>query len=241
MFKPKLFLIILSAGILLLSIKNKAQNKFDSTYVIISDTSFSFIDYQEEHVVDSLISIAWKNYPRNRVFENLTYFAEEKLKQEKWSWLNTINLTAQYIPQRNNSGDENDLYPTAGIGVVINIGTIFNTPSRIKQAEFEVKIARANVDKQKNYIRAEVSRRYFYYKENLNLLKVHLQAYDDAIIIKSKLKYKFENGEVDLEEYTRALTFTNSSMENLAKTKGKVFRSKRSLEEIIGQKLERVF
>jgi len=46
---------------------------------------------------------------------------------------------------------------------------------------------------------------------------------------------------VNLEEYTRALTFSTDSMENLAKTKGKVFRSKKSLEEILGQQLERLF
>jgi len=219
----------------------KAQEYPDSSSVLVADSSFTFINYQEQGIIDTLTEIAWKNYPRNRVFEHLQNFASEKLHQEKWSWLNTINLTAQYIPQSNTSGDETDLYPTAGIGVVINIGTIFNTPSRIKQAEFEVKIAEANVNNQKNYIRAEVSRRYYYYKENLNLLRVHLQAYDDALIIKNKLKYKFENGEVNLEEYTRALTFSTDSMENLAKTKGKVFRSKKSLEEILGQQLERLF
>jgi outer membrane protein TolC len=187
-----------------------------------------------------LIETAWENYPKNKVFQLLVEHAEEKVFQEKWSWLNTVNVTWQYTPSSVYDNQAIGVIPKFGVGFIINVGSIFSTPSRVYQAEQEKLIAEANLDDQKNYIAAEVMRRYHRYNEDIELLKIHSQAADDAELIMNMVKYRFEQGDVNIEDYTRALTVFTDGRENLAKTKGKVISSKYSLEEILGVKLEEV-
>jgi len=199
---------------------------------LISETS--------TEIITKLIQTAWENYPKNKVFRHLLEHAEEKVFQEKWSWLNTVNLTWQYTPTTVVDNQSIGITPKFGVGLIINVGSIFSTPSRVHQAEQEKLIAEANRDNQKNYIAAEVMRRYHKYFENVELLNVHAQAADDATLVMNMVKYRFEQGEVNLETYTRALTLFTDGKENIAKTKGKVISSKYSLEEILGVKLEEV-
>jgi len=205
------------------------------------DINFSKLLYDDSssmEIVNNLIEIAWENYPKNKVFQHLLNFAEEKKYQEAWSWLNTFNVTWQYNPMYEKPDEVFSVIPRFGLGLVVNVGHIFLTPSRVLQAKEEVKIAEANLHTQKNYIKAEVTRRYFNYIENLELLKVHSQSMEDSDLVMKLVKNRFKEGEVNIEDYTRALSLYNSSRENIAKTKGKVMNAKYSLEETLGVKLD---
>jgi len=197
-------------------------------------------DSTSREILSELIEIAWENYPKNRVFQHLINYAEEKRHQEHLSWFNTLNITWQYNPMYEFSGESIGVFPRFGLGFIINVGEIITTPSRIAQADEEVLIAEANMDNQRNYIEAEVIRRYYRYLENLELLEVHSQTIEDTDLLMKMIKNRFQQGEVNLETYTRALDLYSSSRENMAKTKGKVMNSKYSLEEILGVELEKV-
>jgi outer membrane protein TolC len=219
---------------------------FSIVYICSSNLSYSQNDRERLNntlstdIIDKLIQTAWENYPKNKVFQHLIEYANEKVFQEKWSWLNTVNLTWQYAPSTVVDNQRIGITPQFGVGLIINIGNIFSTPSRVAQAEQEKMIAEVNLENQRNYIVAEVMRRYHKYYENMELLNVHSQAADDAELVMNMVKYRFEQGEVNLEDYTRALNLFTSGQENIAKTKGKVISSKYSLEEILGVKLEEV-
>lgn len=209
------------------------KNLLDTNKIISQNPDTT--DYLEK-----LIYIAWQNYPDNLANQYLVDIAEEDLFQRKWSWLDNLNLTYQYNPQPGTSTNPNDnsALPKFGIGVSINIGSIFTTPSKISQGKYYVARAKLGVVQQKLYIRSEVSKRYAYYIGNINLMKIRTQAVNDAQSSLVNIKYKYESGQVDLEEYNRALRTYTDNLERQAVAEMDVQFNKANLEQLVGIKLE---
>lgn len=230
-FTAILFLILISG---LSNAQDKEPKNLLDTNRIISpnpDTT----DYLEK-----LIYIAWQNYPDNLANHYLVNIAEEDLFQRKWSWLDNLNLTYQYNPQPGNNTNPNDnsSLPKFGIGISVNIGSIFTTPSKIAQGKYYVERAKLGVVQQKLYIRSEVSKRYAHYIGSIKLLKIRTQAADDAQSTLTLIKYKFETGEVNLEEYNKALRTYTDNLERQAVSETDIQFNKANLEELLGIKLE---
>ena len=192
--------------------------------------------------LEKLIYIAWQNYPDNLANRYLVDIAEEDLFQRKWSWLDNLNLTYQYNPQPGSTLDPNDnsSLPRFGIGVSINIGSIFSTPSKISQGKYYLERAKLGVVQQKLYIRSEVTKRYAYYIGNINLMKIRTQAVNDAQSSLTSVKYKYESGQVSLEEYDRALRTYTDNLERQAVAEMDVQFNKANLEQLVGIKLEEI-
>ena len=191
--------------------------------------------------VEKLIETAWKNYPQNRSLQSRIKGTEEGLYQSKWSWLNNLNLSYQYSPQiTGTTTTTSTTFPKFGLGVSVNIGNVFLTPSRIAQSEEELNIARDNYEAQKIYIRAEVLRRFANYSRSVEMLKIRSRAVEDSESTLNLVKIKFKNGEVGLEEYDKTLRSYTDNLERRAESQGDILYHKASLEEIICLKLEEV-
>ncbi|CAN5510301.1 hypothetical protein BH10BAC5_BH10BAC5_16320 [soil metagenome] len=191
--------------------------------------------------LEKLITTAWKNNPDNRTYENKIGYYEDELTQRKLSWFDNLNLTYQYNPQSTpaSSVDNNSL-PKFGIGVSVNIGSILKTPSKISQGHSELRNAEYNLQTQKLFVRAEVTRRYSYYKGNLNLYRIRTQAVNDSYSSLSLLKHRYENGEAILTEYNNALRVYTDNQERQAVSEMDVQWHKANLEQMLGIKLEEV-
>jgi len=209
---------------------NAQQVNYDA---LVNDTT-------SNEFVEKLIVLAWKNYPLNEVSQRRIHSTEESLFQSKWSWLNTFSLSYQYTPNITSDQSTQLVYPRAGIGVTVNIGNIFSVPSKIAQADEDYKIAIANYNAQKVFIRAEIIRRYADYKRDIELLKVRTQAVEDSYSSLLLTKKKFDNGEIDLDEYNKVLRSYTDNMERKVVSDGDLMYHKGTLEEMIGIKLEQV-
>jgi outer membrane protein TolC len=209
------------------------KNLLDTNKIIAQNPDTS--DYLEK-----LIYIAWQNYPDNLAQRYLIDIAEEDLFQRKWSWLDNLNLTYQYNPQPGITTNPNDnsSLPRFGIGISVNIGSIFTTPSKISQGKYYVERAKLGVIQQKLYIRTEVSKRYAHYMGNINLMKIRTQAADDAQATLTLVKHRYESGQVDLEEYDRALRVYTDNLERQAVSEMDMLFNKADLEQLLGIKLE---
>lgn len=211
---------------------SQPKNLLDTNKIITQNPDTT--DYLEK-----LIYIAWQNYPDNLAQKYLIDIAEEDLFQRKWSWLDNLNLTYQYNPQPGTTNqNDNSSLPRFGIGISVNIGSIFTTPSKISQGKFYVERAKLGVIQQKLYIRSEVSKRYAYYLGNINLMKIRTQAVNDSQASLTLVKYKYESGQVDLEEYDRALRTYTDNLERQAVSEMDVQFNKANLEQLVGIKLE---
>lgn len=189
---------------------------------------------------ERLVYLAWKNQPYNKGLAARVTQAEENLFLSKWSWLNTLNFTYQYNPNTSLDPQTATALPKFGVGVSVNLGTIFSVPGKIRIAEEDRTVAIANLQQQMVYTRAEVLRRYANYKRSLDLLQVRTQAVDDSESSLRLARHKYETGELPLEEYNKVLRSYTDNMERKVTSLGDVEYHKASLEEMIGCRLEEV-
>lgn len=199
-----------------------------------------FSDSSGRAFVEKLVSLAWENYPQNKVYASRMAIAEENLVQNKWNWLNNLSLSYQYNPTTATSSTTGLVAPRFGIGLSINVGSLVLTPSRVTQAEEELKVANADLKAQKTFIRAEIVRRLANYTRSLDLLKVRTQAKNDSESSLELIQKRFANGEVSLEILNQALrTYTDNEERRVTST-GDLLYHKAALEELIGVPLEGV-
>jgi len=191
--------------------------------------------------MDKLAKLAEEYYPQNEYFRGKVDVMQEGLYQAKWSWLNTLSMSYQYNPkQAVDNTTTSTIFPQFGIGITVNIGNIFLTPSRVSQANAELKASQASLSTQISYIRAEVKRRFAKYLQSLDMLKIRQCAVNDSESEVEFIKHKFEKGETTIDEYNKVLRSYTDNLQGKATSEGDVLYTKISVEELIGMKLEDV-
>lgn len=222
--------------------------------LVLSSGAFGqIVDYNEVITPDSiepanfearLVRLAWQNYPLNRTYDANMKIAEAKVKEEKMGWLDPLTLNLNYGEphfQANKDTTFNSIFfPRYMLSLNLNVGRVFSTPHRVKQAEQQREIAAANYDAQKLRLRAEVIARYRTYLTNLELLKLRIKSQEDAYSTYLDLTQKFQQGTVDLEIFTQSALAYNHATEEKIQAEGDVAITKARLEELIGVKLEEV-
>ncbi len=213
-------------------------------FVVISLEIFSSSGIEKQFGDDSVkvklqrcIELALDYYPDHKVYELYLKTAEEELSQTKWSWLNSVTLNWRYYPASEDKS-QNEILPSLGVGLSVNIGSILTTPSKVTEAEQSVLIAKNSIVSKRNYLIAEVKRRFFRYVQNLEMLNVHSVSLDNAELMYELVAYKYENGEVGLEEYTKYSGLFQDAKENFVKSRGDYMWAKSSLEELTGYDME---
>ncbi|TAH25762.1 MAG: hypothetical protein EAZ07_06205 [Cytophagales bacterium] len=209
--------------------------------IIMPNNSKDTLDF-----VEKLIQLAWKNYPINEVNRLNREVAKKEVTLAKKSWGNNLQINLNANEATINSGifapyqpgSANQFFPRYNAGVLLNIGTLISTPTRVKIAKDELKIADANINSAKLAIRAEVISRYQEYITAIEILKLRIKASDEASIIHLLVTKKFKKGETDLEEYNKSFLTFNNAQEGRVNAENMVSITKARLEELIGLKLE---
>ena len=190
--------------------------------------------------VEKLEQLAINYYPQNEYFRGKVGSSEESVSQSKWSWLNTINLSSQINSKTTQDPATASILPTFGIGVTVNIGSIVLIPSKVAQAQQELRAAKASLEAQLAFVRAEVRRRFAKYTQSLDLLKIRVRAVNDSESEVEYIRHKFEKGETTIDEYNKVLRSYTDNLQGKVVSEGDVLYTKVTLEEMIGIKLEDV-
>lgn len=219
-------------------------------FLFCANTAFSQLDTNKiippdppiTDTVAYLVNIAWLNNPMPQTYRSKKVQAEEELHQSKWSWLDAINFAYLFDPSvtstTTNSQDKSQRF---GVGLTVNLGMLFRVPSVIRQSEEEVKIADANLMTHRLYIRTQVIQRYWQFKQNVSMLRIRTDAMNDVQSSLVLVRYRYENGEVTLEQYNSALTAYTDSQEKQIVSLSEMYSSKAALEEILGKQWEEIF
>lgn len=227
---------------------------FTAFFAILFCTNSSFAQLDTNKIIPPnppitdtvayLVNIAWLNNPMPQLYRSKKVQAEEELHQSRWSWLDAINFTYLFDPSltsTNTTTPGNDQSQRFGVGLSVNIGTLFRVPSVIVQSEEEVKIAESNLMTHRLYIRTQVIQRYWLYKQNVSMLRVRSEAMNDVQSSLMLVRYRYENGEVTLEQYNAALTAYTDTQERQIVSLSEMYSSKAALEEILGKQWEEIF
>jgi outer membrane protein TolC len=211
--------------------------KIDYNKIILPD------DAKDIQFVEKLVRLAWANNPINEMLKHEVAAAEYNEKIMKRGFINQITATGNLNEFNINPPNTTQFpifFPRYNFGATLNLGNFFLDPLKSKKAKEEKMIAVQNVNSRKLTLRAEVLRKYQIYLTKKELLKVQVEALEDAANLYSTSEQKFKNGEATIVEYNAALENLNSRKTQKITAELDFNVSKIDIEELIGVKLEDV-
>lgn len=209
------------------------------TYSLAQENIISQINTPQ---LQQYIDLAKQNYPRRQMYKATELSAKAKIGVASASYLESINLSYFYRPDNGTILNAVNPYSINGfqLGIYLNLGIFFRTPSLVKQAKLEYIAAQSQSKEYDILLESEVKQKYYEYLRWLNDLKIKTEAYTDNKAASDGLRYKFEKGEVSLDVYSKAKALTNGSASEKLNAELNMLKAKDALEALIGQKLEEV-
>lgn len=190
--------------------------------------------------LEKLVATALENYPRTRNAVSRINIAESNVNKAKLNWLTPVSLSYVHSPENNLNVTNPTFFSGYQVGVFFNIGNILQTPSNIKIAKEELKIAKNEIAEYNVTLSTEVKRRYFSYLQAVKTVQITSKSALDAETNLVLMKYKFEKGELELNNYNNALDRVGSNNQAKVAAEANLLITKASLEELLGVKLEAI-
>ena len=193
-------------------------------------------------LLQKYIDLAKQYYPKRQMYMSSELSAKAKIGVANAGYLESVNLSYFYRPDNATIINAANPYSINGfqLGVYLNLGMLFRTPSLVKQAKQEYHAASAQTKEYDILLESEVKQKYYEYLRWLDDLKIRSEAYIDNKAASDGLKFKFEKGEVSLDVYSKAKSLTTTSASEKLNAELNLLRAKESLEALIGQPLEEV-
>jgi len=191
--------------------------------------------------VQKLIAVAKENYPKSKAYDHQVRIAKNNLSGEKAAWLDPFSFS--YLLR---SGDRTldivnpQLLTGYQFGVSVSPGTLLRRPFIIKAAKEQVTIAQLEQNEYALQLEAEVTRRYMYYLQSLNTLRLQNKIVVDAEASFNDQKLKYQRSEITLQEYNTASTSLSSAQMSRVQAEANMITAKSSLEELLVRKLEEI-
>lgn len=190
--------------------------------------------------LEKLVATALENYPRTKNAVSRINIAESNVNKAKLNWLTPVSLSYVHSPENNLNVTNPTFFSGYQVGVFFNIGNILQTPSNIKIAKEELKIAKNEIAEYNVTLSTEVKRRYFSYLQAVKTVQITSKSALDAETNLVLMKYKFEKGELELNNYNNALDRAGSNNQAKVAAEANLLITKASLEELLGVKLEAI-
>lgn len=208
-------------------------------------------DSRPKEFEDYLVQLAWNNMPENKALASKVVIAEKEVSLKKREWYEDIqgqltfnDINVSYYLEREDINNRQDLQffaapPVWNVTASMNLGTVLNRKTKIDIEEQKKLIAEHDVNTQKLRVRQMVLERYEKILRAEEFLKIRKQAEDDAYETYVFLKKKFEDGDRDFEEYSRASTAYFNAQEKTVDAESNVQLAVNELEELIGIEYEK--
>lgn len=193
-------------------------------------------------LLQKYIDLAKEYYPKRKMFKASELSAKAKIGIAKAGYVESIGASYFFRPNSASIIDVSNPYSVNGFqfGIYLNLGMFIRTPSLVKQAKEEYNSAAYLTQEYDILLESEVKQRYYEYLQWLSDLKLKNQAYIDNKTASDGLRYKFEKGEVSLDQYTKAKALTSSAASDKLISEANMLRAKDALESLMGKKLEEV-
>lgn len=193
-------------------------------------------------LLQKYIDLAKEYYPKRKMYKASELSAKAKIGAAKAGYLEALNVSYFYRPDNATIIDSTNPYSINGFqfGVYLNLGLFIRTPSLVKQAKEEYNTFSYQAKEYDILLESEVKQKYYEYLQQFTDLKVKNNAYNDSKAASDGLRYKFEKGEVSLDDYSKAKALTSSANSEKLLSEVNMLKAKDALEALIGKKLEEV-
>lgn len=191
-----------------------------------------------QEYLNKLVEIAKKNYPQGKVYDTRIDIGNMGVKKAKLSYFDIVSLSYLYNPNQTTSGINPNFLQGYQFGFFVNIGSLLQKPTVVKQAKAEVKVSEFEKQTFELNLEADVKKRYYTYIQHLTILRIKSEALLDIESALKDTRYKFEKGEVTIQNYNTALLMYSTQQQTKITSEADLYIAKSSLEELLGQKLE---
>ncbi|RDC56195.1 hypothetical protein DU508_11315 [Pedobacter chinensis] len=210
----------------------------------IKDTNAqeSFIGNINYQLLEKYIELAKQNYPKRKMYKASELSAKAKIGVARATYLDAFTASYNYSPNNASkiTGANTYIFNGLQLGVFFNLGILFRTPAYVRQAKEEHNEKVYQAQEYDILLASEVKQTYYEYLREAADLKVKAQTYIDNKAASDGLRYKFEKGEVTLDQYTKAKTLTSYANSERLLAELNLLKAKDSLEALIGEVLENV-
>jgi len=209
-------------------------NRAGAQESIMQDLSYTYLD--------KLIAVAKENYPKVKMLQARVDYAKADVNKTKVSYLDVFTFSYLYSPSNTvtllNQTSNPNLLNGYQLGVFMNIGSLVEKPSMVKEAKRELDVVQYEKETDELNLVAEVKKRYYAYLQQMAILRLRAQTMLDAESMMKDMKNKYEKGEETFEEYNKVLIAYSEHNQEKIITESEVLTAKSNLEELLGEKLE---
>jgi outer membrane protein TolC len=213
----------------------------------INSTKTNSLDPTSVSLEERLVQLAWKNNASIKLatLQSEIAQAEVKVVGSEWSTLvgatgnlNEFNIKEFTGTQAEEQG--NLFFPRYNVYVRLPLSLLVETPRKRKVALTKVRFEEEKVNLTKIQLRTEVLKLYSDYRKYEQIWIIRKQTLDDEESNFLLSTQNFKEGKNTLEEYIAVQRNRNEQRIQLAVAENDYIKSKLSLEELIGTKLEDV-
>ncbi|GAB3429658.1 TolC family protein [Niabella aquatica] len=231
------------------------KTKLLSLFIVIfmSATAFSqesIIQDIDEPMLQKYIHLAMANYPLKKASDATLERSKTQVSIATLSLFDIFNAGYFYSPQKNEglilvpgaSTSANTSLVMRGFqfGVNVNLGNLLSKPGMIKAAKADYKIARAQSEDYSRILANNVKLAYYDYLAAKKQLELSILAAKDLRSILANAQAQFQNGTITIDVYTAAKNASISADTGALTAEVAYLKAKNNLEDLIGEKLEKV-
>ncbi|HEX8546731.1 MAG TPA: TolC family protein, partial [Cytophagaceae bacterium] len=164
-------------------------------FILIANISYSqeargsLLDEYNYVFAEKLVAVAKENYPRIKNYQSRVRNTELKISNNKMGWLSPLSFSYVYSPTNTLSISNPTFFSGYQIGFSFNLVSLAQTPSNVKMAREENKIAKYDFDEYLLTLKTDVITRYVTYLRADKTVKLFTQSYQDAQNVLSRIKY----------------------------------------------------
>ncbi len=164
---------------------------------------------------DSLLAKVIEKNPMLLIKKEEISLREMNVFQSKMAFLRNLKLGFQFNQATDATQNAIGIVPKFGINVQLDFESIFTAPSKIRQAKIELRKAEHEFIYSRADLKYELLTLYIQFKKAIQSYRVQLERYQAISDKYAVIVIKFKNGELPLEEYTKAVDERTEVMEDL--------------------------
>lgn len=175
-----------------------------------------------------------------KVYDKRIENAAADVKRATLGWFDGLTFSYLYSPNNTTTLVNPSFLNGYQFGLLLNVGSVLRKPSEIKHAKGDLEITKYEKEEYEINIEALVKQRYFLYVQAINMLRIKTQAVLDVEGTMEQMKYKFEKGEENLENYNKYALAYDDRIQAKIESESDLLIARSNLEELVGKNLEEI-
>lgn len=182
---------------------------------------------------DSLLTKALEKNPLLLIKKENVSLQEEYVFQSKMAFLRNLKLGFQFNQSTDATRNAIGIVPKFGFNIQIDFESIFTTPSKIRQAKIDLRKAEHEYNFSRTDLKYELLILFVQFKKAIQSYQIQLEQYQAISDKYTLVLEKFKNGEIALQEYTKAVDEITKGKEDLLRAELSVTSAKAALMKLV--------